>query len=652
MDYVPSLRPSRLPAWRSKADFFKPFRSSSSTSEAGGENITPLYDPSSLAQREQEQEEEHAEPDLAELNTSLATLVELFPDVQPEVFREMLLSISRESRLQVVTEQLLKKRAGFVNGRLRPAKTGEDAAGRSSGGEGDMLLPPEETFRGENYRKAVKQLLYLEFKNLSHSTIRGVMAEHNDSYTRSRPTLQQLAAKSWRFSISALWTKRSPAGSTSDHVALHWRADSTGSEQVPSVKRTGSAVLDGELYHLFIEPLLIRRAQERLLADHTYATQLNEAEAEELGAVFDCECCYSSVPFEQIATCSDGEHYLCFDCIARTTHEAIYGQGWARSADLERTTIRCFAPALQECHSTIPASLVQRALSDDVWQAFQTRVTSDTLSKSRVALQKCPFCIYGEVDETPAPKLRNVRQITHHISHRSGYGVQSFFLGLFFLISCLTLPVLLFASFLYILTAIFPPASRTFQQSWTRVYKQRRGLKFQCQNAQCGKTSCTRCFAPWRDPHACFETEKISLRTAIEASATAAIKRTCPKCHLSFVKSSGCNKLVCNCGYTMCYICRAEITSKEGYSHFCQHFRPHGGRCSECERCDLYGDEDEGDAIRKAAEGAEKIWREREGMEMAGGDADATKAMVDALVGKKGRWWDQGLDAVVDALVA
>lgn len=66
----------------------------------------------------------------------------------------------------------------------------------------------------------------------------------------------------------------------------------------------------------------------------------------------------------------------------------------------------------------------------------------------------------------------------------------------------------------------------------------------------------------------------------------------------------------------------------------------------------MYGDEDEGDAIRKAAEGAEKIWREREGMEMAGGDADATKAMVDALVGKKGRWWDQGLDAVVDALVA
>ncbi|KAM0718658.1 hypothetical protein Q7P37_005729 [Cladosporium fusiforme] len=644
MDYVPILRPSRLPAWRSKADFLKPFRS---TANEAGENITPLYDPS-LVQQEQE------EPDLAELNTSLATLVELFPDVQAEVFREMLLSISKESRLQVVTEQLLKKRANYVNGRLRPAKTGDNstaATATRNTTDGDPL-PPEETFRGESYRKAVKQLLYLEFKNLSHSTIRGVMAEHNDSYTMSRPTLQQLSAKSWRFSISSLWTKRSPTGSTGDHVSLHWHTDPTGNDPIPSVKRTGSAMLDGELYHLFVEPILTQRERERLLTDQNYANQLNEAEAEELGALFDCECCYSSVPFEQIAACSEGSHYLCFDCISRTTHEAVYGQGWARIAELERTTIRCFAPASQECQSTIPAGLVQRALSDDVWQAFQNRVTADALNKSCVPLQKCPFCIYGEVDETPAPRLRNVRQIAHHLSHRSGFGVQSFFLGLLFLTSCLTLPVLILASFLYILTTVFPPASRTFQQSWTRVHKQRRGLKFRCQNSECGKTSCTRCLAPWRDPHACFETERISLRTAIEASATAAIKRTCPKCHLSFVKSSGCNKLVCNCGYTMCYICRAEITSKEGYSHFCQHFRPHGGRCSECERCDLYGDEDEGDAIRKAAEGAEKMWRDKEGMEMAGGNEDTTKAMVDALVGKKGKWWDEGLDAVVDALAA
>jgi len=645
MDYVPILRPSRAGAWRSKADFFRPFRSTET-----GENITPLYDPTLVNQDQEE------EPDLADLNTSLAALVELFPDVQPEVFREMLLSISKESRLQVVTEQLLKKKAMYVNGRLRPTTgRGGDATvaahSRVSQTRDEDSLLPEDTFRGENYRKAVKQLLYLEFKNLSHSTIRGVMAEHNDSYTLSRPTLQQLSAKSWRFSISALWTKKSPAGSVGDHAALHWHTDTPGVDPLPSVKRTGSAVLDRELHDLFVEPLLVKRQQERIMADHLFANQLNEAEAEEVGAVFDCECCYSSVPFEQIATCNDGSHYLCFDCISRTTNEAVYGQGWARSADLERMTLRCFAPALQECQGAIPSGLVQRALSEDVWLAFQTRATSDAVTKSQLPLQRCPFCTYGEVDETPAPRLRNGRQIASHILQKSSRGVQGIFIGSLLLAFFLTIPFLLFASFIYLLSAIYPSTANILQQSWTRVYKRRRGLKFRCLNPECSKTSCTRCLTPWRDPHTCFETEKTSLRTAIESSATAAIKRTCPKCHLSFVKSSGCNKLVCNCGYTMCYVCRGEITSKEGYTHFCQHFRPHGGRCNECERCDLYGDEDEADAIRKAAVKAEKIWREKEGLEMGGQNEEATKAMVDALVGKKGKWWEEMMDAVLDAVL-
>ena len=67
----------------------------------------------------------------------------------------------------------------------------------------------------------------------------------------------------------------------------------------------------------------------------------------------------------------------------------------------------------------------------------------------------------------------------------------------------------------------------------------------------------------------------------------------------------------------------------------------------------MYGDEDEGDAIRKAAERAEKMWREKEGLEMGGGGQDeaATRAMVDALVGRKGRWWEEVLDAVLDAVL-
>ena len=47
------------------------------------------------------------------------------------------------------------------------------------------------------------------------------------------------------------------------------------------------------------------------------------------------------------------------------------------------------------------------------------------------------------------------------------------------------------------------------------------------------------------------------------------------------------------------------------------------------------------------------MWREKEGLEMGGGGQDeaATRAMVDALVGRKGRWWEEVLDAVLDAVL-
>lgn len=95
------------------------------------------------------------------------------------------------------------------------------------------------------------------------------------------------------------------------------------------------------------------------------------------------------------------------------------------------------------------------------------------------------------------------------------------------------------------------------------------------------------------------------MRIYVEKAMADAIKRTCPVCHISFVKSDGCNKLTCPCGYVMCYVCRAEIGS-ESYKHFCQHFRQVPGTpCDECDRCDLYVQEDEAAAIDCAAEKAE-----------------------------------------------
>ncbi|KAJ1950836.1 hypothetical protein IWQ62_006501, partial [Dispira parvispora] len=97
-----------------------------------------------------------------------------------------------------------------------------------------------------------------------------------------------------------------------------------------------------------------------------------------------------------------------------------------------------------------------------------------------------------------------------------------------------------------------------------------------------------------------------ALRRYVEQAMNEAVKRTCPQCHVSFVKSDGCNKMVCRCGYTMCYICRRDI-AKESYNHFCQHFRiiP-GSACQECNKCDLYRCEDEQTARKQAAERAQQ----------------------------------------------
>jgi hypothetical protein len=667
MDHIPPLPKGRL--WKNKADFFRPFRNAASSSEAPGSidnTITPLFDPTIPRV-------EATEPDLAELNAALSALVDVFPDIQPEVFREMLVGVGPESRLQIVTEHLLQKKAKWVQGRYRipsnaQAQTkSKPSKARKRRHESTTNIRPvrsgpglenEELFRGENYKKAVKHVLYLEFRNLSHSIIKGVLAEQNFSYTFARPVLQQLASRSWRFSLSSFWPRKPTVTAADSYPFIIWQpAVGSDVEAFPTLRCTGDNDLDRELYDLFVGPVITRQRQNRIVADFREASRINEVEAEEAEALFDCECCYTSVPFEKIAVCDDGCHYLCLDCIRRTVNEALYGQGWSRTADLKRATVRCFAPSTEECAGCMPGELVKRALTqggdnEDAWHDFQARVTNDVLLQCKLSFQRCPFCSYAELDEVPPPRLRHPLAVWRHITTKAPPAVQLLLTFFFALLAIFTLPLFILFTTLWTLTRIIPAIQIPISKSLARVHRARRGFRFHCQSPTCSQTSCTRCAAPWRDPHVCFESEKSSLRHAIEASATAAVKRTCPKCLLSFVKASGCNKLVCNCGYTMCYICRQEITSREGYGHFCQHFRPAGGRCGECERCDLYGDEDEEVVIRQAARNAEQVWREKEGGK-EGGDEKAARMMIDTLVGREGKeWYDEYLDGIVDAVVA
>lgn len=617
-------------------------------------------------------------PDLRELNHSLEALAAIFPDVQVEVFREMLSSFEEESRLAVVTEALLKHKMKYVRGRYRVASK-EKEKERPAGDEDEANRQPlkghilvEEKFRSEGYKKAVKSVAYHEFKGLPRSTINAVLAEHNHSYTLARPTLVDLSSKSWRFSISSFFSRRKPltAVEAGHHPLVVWQSTGQGSI-IPSIKTTGSPELDKELFDSLIIPLQERALLEREEKDHALAFEINNHEAEKHEALHDCECCYTAYAFEELSACDTGGHFICFQCIRHAGNEAIFGQGWQRNIDLNGGTLRCLAAMAGECKGCIPQELVRRAFLEDkgeeILRKLDERLIEDSLLKTGLPLIRCPFCNYAEIDELYLPEA----QQSWHLKRIGQSSIYTYFIA----ILCVgMIPLLLpFCIIFSILFFCFPTkrsfgeyAIEQFKDSIIRLRRKQHGLKFVCQNQRCGRSSCISCSKAWNDIHICHESSLLALRTQVELAMSLAIKRTCPRCNTSFVKSSGCNKLTCVCGYQMCYVCRKDIGSGEGYRHFCEHFRPNGGRrCTECSKCDLYRCEDDEVVVKKAKEKAEREWMDKEGGGI-GGDEKVRKVLEQKW--KKGRevtWWEgdgrwdwnlpsveQIFDGIVEGVVA
>ena len=564
-------------------------------------------------------ENEVDEQGLETLNSSLAALVAIFPDVQAEVFREMLLTFTEESRLHVVTEALLRNKAKWVRGRWRNIQEGvvqghqRPEAYKPSNKWVDV--PTAQQFRTEKYRSAVKTTLYQEFRGFPRSTINAVLAEHNYSYTLTRPRLLTLSSKSWWFSLSSFLLRRKTPLSTSpgEHPLVVWRpADaSLNASQVPLIHPTESQELNQELLDTLIKPLQKSLKEGQETQDLELAVLLNETEAESCNALYDCECCFTGTTFEQSSTCDRGCHFICFRCIRCAISEALFGQGWSRNVDSERGTLRCIAPALgtgSECGGCIKMAFINRALLEekgghDVLRKLEERLTQEGLKSWDASLVRCPFCIYAEVDE--AAKMAQGWRF------RRGKVVLSRTLPPLLIgygLTLLLLPVVLLALFLFSIY-IATIGSYHITNSLIRLSRKRRGLKFTCASPHCGRSSCLSCGKEWRDIHICYESEQLALRAHVERAMAEAVKRTCPRCNISFIKASGCNKLTCVCGYQMCYVCRSEIGT-DGYRHFCEHFRPLGkGSCPQCDKCDLYRCEDEAMAVRRAGDKAEREWR-------------------------------------------
>lgn len=592
------------------------------------------------------------------LNNDLKKFANIYPDVKIEVLRELLVRFDGDSRLHICTEQLLRFKSEWAKGRLlNPPR------------DPDEEIPVEDAFRSKNYAAASKQTLTVEFRSVNKSAVDAVLAEVNQSYTKARPILQEIAAKSWRATLTSLFKRRKAIDEVPSFLV-----DKRHTEA--ALRSTGDSELDQELELLFFTTARQQRQHVQEQADRELALNLNQQEAEEAQALFECQVCYNDVPFELLVTCTANAHPICRDCVAHSLSEALFGQGWAKSIDTSHGTLCCVAlDGYDECPGHISPELLRGTIlsteaGQETWNKFEQRLAMDNIMKSGLSLKQCPFCHYGE-----APFLHALKS-THLIKWRFR-DLPSIPSLLFFLV----LLEFFLPTFLLIITMlciICPGRPRKmFDTSLIHLHAKAQTLRFRCKNPTCGRTSCLSCSKSWHDPHTCHEPLIISLRTAVEAARTSALKRTCPRCGMSFVKSSGCNKLTCICGYAMCYICRKNIgrvntagavddrEGGEGYRHFCEHFRPlPGQKCTECDKCDLYKSEDEEALVRQAGEQAEREWREREGM--VGVKSLGLEQAVDGMgrLGKdddfaaawhnfiKGNWTFQGVcDAVVNKIL-
>lgn len=571
-------------------------------------------------------------PDLRELNNGLEVLAAIFPDVQIQVFREMLTNFDGESRLAVVVDALLKNRVSWVKGRWRVADKQRRQSVSADAGQEDPepLLPHVEAFRSPEYKVAVQTLAWHEFKGLSRSTINAVLAESNYFYLDARKTLVSLSSKSWRFTISSLFLRRKPivVGEAENHPLVVWKSTGQGAI-VPTLKSTGNAELDGELYRDLIRPLKerARRSQEDM--DRGLALLLNGEEAEEADALHECACCFVDSTFEEFTNCHINGHMLCFRCVQHSINEAVFGQGWQSSIETDFGTLKCLAVEGNGCSGHIPYEQLHRAILEgakgvEVLHKFNQRLAENSLLASNLPLIRCPFCEYAEVDDIYLPADETQLRVR-----------LDSLLSLLLMFVCIAtvpffLPVLLLSSFVCLLLNTKRTLGDHLLAQWYaalgRYRRRQRGLKFSCQNPDCRKDSCLSCSKSWADIHVCNESSLVALRTQVEHAMSMAIKRVCPRCHTSFVKNSGCNKLTCPCGYKMCYVCRKDIGGTngegEGYRHFCDHFRPDGDPrpCTECTKCNLWESENTDLVLRQAKEQAEAKWREMEDRELSGAE--------------------------------
>ncbi|KAG0934302.1 hypothetical protein G6F57_008878 [Rhizopus arrhizus] len=485
------------------------------------------------------------------LNACLRLLaLEIFPDCDIGFLRERVLRYTC-AHVENVTEELLKLARW-------PERLNYGKMDRSEG------------IHGQRYKDQAQAQLVKDFPQIWKSSIQAVLAENNWDYLKSHDQLQDMGSGGFWESIKNLW--------------MHWHTSHTR-HYVERDPRLATQ----------LEMLEQRRRETQEEHDFRLAKRLNEEEYDRQQQFISCDCCYGDTTFEDLLFCSQATHAFCHDCIRHYLSEGLFGQGSLRG----QAQIGCIA-STDDCPGCLPTLSLKRVLTADVWKAYEQSQLEDCFPQQRI---QCCACSYFEWDES-------AENVTSILDGLSGW-VRSL---------CWWLMVVEIPTFSYFLLSrsryfyyFFVIALRWFIQwdlssnleiAHQRLIRTRRGRVLHCKNPECNTVTCLQCQRPFRGLHQCYEKETDGLRLYVEKAMADAVKRTCPNCSLSFQKSDGCNKIVCRCGYTMCYVCRKDIL-KESYKHFCDHFRAiPGSQCTKCTKCDLYKTDPEDQAIQSAAEKA------------------------------------------------
>ncbi|KAK9460897.1 uncharacterized protein V1516DRAFT_674437 [Lipomyces oligophaga] len=521
----------------------------------------------------------------ARLNKVLTHISEVFPDTDVGLLRKLMADNRGPSQLAAIVELLLSSPMLARNRRrVRPG-----------------IIADWEQFRSQEYRSATARLLAGHFKPVLHiSTVENVLAQNNSSFVQSLPVLEQIATeRANRRSILRFFMRGRP------YVPLDISA------MVAARTSTGCAELDNEIAELD-RP----RQRELLILDESIARESNEEEYAKTGQLMECECCFGEYAWEDLACCSE-VHFFCRNCLTSVVKEGLFGHGYLRG----KATVSCIsAVASPQCKASIPVPVLRTALPAEIYAELEKSQVTEFLSQNAASMGfvVCPFCAYSE--QSPAAissgKLSDLRFSISFFSMVRFLAAGGIFL---FSVPPLFLTLLLYCVISTLAAQVILP-ERVYRylfgdlDTWFSdetytimrgVFKKRHGSVFKCKNPECGRVSCTECMKEFFAFHKCFEKEEDRMRVYIEKAMAEAVKRTCPQCHTSFIKSEGCNKLTCQCGYVMCYVCRKDI-KQEGYQHFCDHFRAiPGSACTECDKCDLYKVEDESISIQRAAKEAE-----------------------------------------------